>query len=165
MENIEVLKKVLIAIVHQVEVFMSDEMKIETEFDGEYRSVDKVELKKYTTTIGIGGTLSLLFYATYNELLLDTMTRRLAYGEIKEDEFFELRDSAAGEISNMIIGQSLSHFPNQGRGVSITPPVTIEDAKSIVKTNGAGIISAVLSTPYGNMELNVIGSAKGEWNA
>jgi hypothetical protein len=75
MENIEVLKKVLIAIVHQVEVFMSDEMKIETEFDGEYRSVDKVELKKYTTTIGIGGTLSLLFYATYNELLLDTMTR------------------------------------------------------------------------------------------
>jgi chemotaxis protein CheX len=165
MENIEVLKKVLIAIVHQVEVFMSDEMKIETEFDGEYRSVDKVELKKYTTTIGIGGTLSLLFYATYNELLLDTMTRRVAYGEINEDEFFELRDSAAGEIANMIIGQSLSHFPNQGRGVSITPPVTIEDAKSIVKTNGAGIISAVLSTPYGNMELNVIGSAKGEWNA
>jgi chemotaxis protein CheX len=165
MENIEVLKKVLIAIVHQVEVFLSDEMKIETKFDCEYRSVDKVELKKYTTTIGIGGTLSLLFYATYNELLLDTMTRRLAYGEIKEDEFFELRDSAAGEIANMIIGQSLSHFPNQGRGVSITPPVTIEDAKSIVKTNGAGIISAVLSTPYGNMELNVIGSAKGEWNA
>jgi hypothetical protein len=56
MENIEVLKKVLIAIVHQVEVFMRDEMKIETEFDGEYRLVDKVELKKYTTTIGIGGS-------------------------------------------------------------------------------------------------------------
>lgn len=165
MKNSELLKEVLKAIVHQVEIFMNEEMKIETEFDGEYRSVDKVELKKYTTTIGIGGTLNLLFYATYNELLLDNMTRRLAYGEIAEDEFNELRDSAAGEIANMIMGQALSYFPNRGLGVSITPPVTIEDAKSIVKTNGTGIINAILSTPYGMIELNVIGSAKGEWNA
>jgi len=165
MKNIESIKEVLKAIIHQVEIFMRDEMKIETKFEGEYRSVDRVELKKYTTTIGIGGTLNLLFYATYNELLLETMTRRFAYGEITEDEFAILRDSAAGEIANIIIGHAISHFPNQGQGVSITPPVTIEDGKSIVKTNGTAIISAMLSTPYGNIEMNVIGSAKGEGNA
>lgn len=165
MKNSDVLKEVLTAIVHQVELFMQDEMKIKTEFDGEYRTVDKVELKKYTTTIGIGGTLNLLFYATYDEILLDNLTRAFVYGEIHENEFAELRDSAAGEIANVIIGHSLNSFPNCGRGVTITPPVTIEDAKSIVKTNGAEIISAIVLTPYGIIELNVIGLAKGEWNA
>ncbi|HLD24115.1 MAG TPA: chemotaxis protein CheX [Sulfuricurvum sp.] len=165
MKNSEVLKEVLKAIVYQVELFMNNEMKIETEFDGEYRSVDKVELKKYTTTIGIGGALNLLFYATYDEVLLDNLTRAFVYGEIHESELSELRDSAAGEIANVIIGHSLNDFPNSGRGVTITPPVTIEDGKSIVKTNGAGMISSILSTPYGIIELNVIGLAKGEWNA
>ena len=165
MKNSEVLKEVLKAIVYQVELFMNNEMKIETKFDGEYRSVDKVELKKYTTTIGIGGALNLLFYATYDEVLLDNLTRAFVYGEIHESELSELRDSAAGEIANVIIGHSLNDFPNSGRGVTITPPVTIEDGKSIVKTNGAGMISSILSTPYGIIELNVIGLAKGEWNA
>lgn len=165
MENIEVLKEVLTAIVYRVELFMNNEMNISTRFDGEYRSVEKIDLKKYTTTIGIGGSINLLFYVTYNELLLDNLTRAFAYGHIDESEFSELRESAAGEIANMIIGHAVSDFPNRGQGVTITPPVTIEDAKSILKTNGTGIITALLSTPYGNVELNVIGSAKGEWNA
>ncbi len=165
MENLNVLKEVLTAIVYRVELFMKNEMKIETKFDGEYRSVEKIELKKYTTTIGIGGSLNLLFYITYNETLLNKLTTTLSYGVIKKAEFNELRESAAGEIANMIIGHAVSDFPNRGKGVTITPPVTIEDAKSILKTNGTGIVTALLSTPYGNVELNVIGSAKGEWNA
>ncbi len=165
MKNSDVLKAVLTAIVYRVELFMNDEMAIKTTFDGEYRSVEKIELKKYTTTIGIGGTLNLLFYVTYNEALLDSLTRAFAYGQIDESEFQELRESTAGEIANMIIGHAVSDFPNRGKGVTITPPVTIEDAKSILKTNGTGIISAWLSTPHGKMELNVIGSIEGEWNA
>jgi chemotaxis protein CheX len=165
MENIEVLKAVLTAIVYRVELFMNGAMKIPTRFDGEYRFVHKIELKKYTTTIGIGGSLNLLFYISYNELLLDNLTRAFTYGHIEEHEFSELRESAAGEIANLIIGHALSDFPNRGKGVTITPPVTIEDAKAILKTNGTDIITALLSTPYGNVEFNVIGSAKGEWHA
>lgn len=165
MENIDVLREVLNAIVYRVELFMNDEMKIPTQREGEYRFVEKIELKKYTTTVGIGGSLNLLFYVTYNELLLDNLTRIFAYGEIEESEFGELRESTAGEIANMIIGHALNDFPNRGKGVTITPPVTIEDAKAILKTNGTGIITAVLTTPYGHVELNVIGSVKGEWHA
>lgn len=165
MENIDVLKEVLKAIVYRVELLLNNELHIQTSFDGEYRSVHKIELKKYTTTIGVGGTINLLFYATYDDLLLDNLTKALAYGEIKSDEFVELRESAAAEIANMIIGHAVVDFPNRGKGVTITPPVTIENAKSILKTNGAGIITAFLSTPYGNVELNVIGTAEGEWHA
>ena len=165
MENNELLEQILNAIIYRTELFLRDEMEIETRFDGIYRSVSKIELKKYTTMIGIGGTLNLLFYVTYNDLLLDNLTTAFAYGEIHETEFMEMRDSAAGEIANTIVGHSINDFPNGGRGVTITPPVTIEDAKSILKTNGTGMLTASLLTPYGNMEFNVIGSLKGELNA
>jgi CheY-specific phosphatase CheX len=161
MENSELLKEVLNAIIYRAELFLIDEMQIEAKFDGKYRLVSKIELKKYTTMIGIGGALNLLFYVTYNESLLDNLTKAFAYGEIPEAEFIELRDSAAGEIANTIVGHSLSDFPNRGKGVTITPPVTIEDAKSILKTNGTEMITALLSTPYGDMKFNVIGSHKG----
>ncbi|HEX5330264.1 chemotaxis protein CheX [Sulfuricurvum sp.] len=161
----ELLKQVLNAIIYRAELFLVDEMHIAASFDGKYRSVSKIELKKYTTMIGIGGTLNLLFYVTYNELLLDNLTKAFAYGEIHENDFLALRDSAAGEIANTIVGHSLNDFPNKGKGVTITPPVTIEDAKSILKTNGTGMITALLSTPFGNMEFNVIGSLEGELNA
>ncbi|MBV5320410.1 MAG: chemotaxis protein CheX [Sulfuricurvum sp.] len=165
MEKGELLKEVLKAIIYRAELFLIDEMHIEAKFDANYRFVDKIDLKKYTTMIGIGGAINLLFYVTYNDSLLDNLTRAFAYGDIPEAEFIELRDSAAGEIANTIIGHSLSDFPNRGKGVTITPPVTIEDAKSIVKTNGTGMITARLVTPYGNMEFNVIGLLKGEINA
>lgn len=161
----ELLQQVLNAIIYRAELFLRDEMSIETRFDDNFRFISSIELKKYTTMIGIGGTLNLLFYTTYDEPLLDNLTRIFAYGSIDEEEFVPLRESAAGEIANMIIGHSIPDFPNDGRGVTITPPVTIEDAKSIVKTNGTGIIAAQLSTPYGNMEFNVIGSLEGEFNA
>lgn len=165
MERSELLKEVLTAIIYRAELFLIDEMQIEAKFDGNYRFVDKIDLKKYTTMIGIGGAINLLFYVTYNDLLLNNLTRAFAYGEITETEFIELRDSAAGEIANTIVGHAISDFPNKGKGVTITPPVTIEDAKSILKTNGTGMIAALLVTPYGNMEFNVIGSLKGEFNA
>lgn len=159
MEHLKVLKRVLEPIVQSAEHLLVDEMKMETSFDGEYRSVDKIFLKKYTTMIGIGGTLNLIFYATYDEVLLDNLTRRFVYGHILDHEFHELRESAAGEIANTIIGHSISGFPDNGKGVSLTPPVTIEDGKSIIHTASTHILSALLSTPYGNIELNVIGSA------
>jgi len=165
MKNSEILKEVLTAIVYRAELFMADEMKIEAKFDGEFRSMEKIELKKYTTTIGIGGSINLLFYVSYNELLLEKLTRAFSYGKINESELAELRESAAGEIANMILGHAVNDFPNRGKGVTITPPVTVEDAKSILKTNGNGIMAAVFLTPYGNMEFNVIGLIKGEWNA
>ncbi|MCX6074475.1 MAG: chemotaxis protein CheX [Campylobacterales bacterium] len=164
MEQVQLLKPVLSSIVRYAEHFLVDEMQMSSRFDGEYRSVEKIFLKKHTTMVWIGGTLNVLFYMTYDDLLLDNLTHMFAYGEMGVDEFHTLRESAAGEIANIIIGHAIVDFPNKGKGVTLTPPVTIEDAKSIIKTPATQILTASLLTPYGNIELNVIGSTndKGE---
>ncbi len=158
METDGVLHNVLNAIIRSATKLLVEELWIEASVEGAYQSVDKVTLRKYTTMVGIGGALNLLFYTTYDDLLLDQITAKFVYGAYQEDEFAELRESAAGEIANIFIGQALNDFPNGGSGVNITPPVTIEDAKSIFKSSGSQILSAILLTPYGKMEFNVIGS-------
>lgn len=165
MMNHNYLEEILSAIVYRAELFLRDEMEIESHFEGNFRSVSKIELKKYTTMIGIGGSLNFLFYTTYDEELIDTLTKKFVFGTIDDQEFFALRESAAGEIANTVVGHSIGDFPNRGNGVTLTPPATIEDAKSILKTNGTDMINALLTTPYGNMEFNLIGSLKGEKDA
>jgi chemotaxis protein CheX len=159
------IEEILSAIVYRAELFLRDEMEIENRFEGTFRSVNKIELRKYTTMIGIGGSLNFLFYTTYDETLLDILTKRFAFGTIDDDEFSALRESAAGEIANTVVGHSIGDFPNRGNGVTLTPPATIEDAKSILKTNGTDMINALLRTSYGNIEFNLIGSLKGEKDA
>lgn len=158
MKHLKSLEQALDVIVRHTEHFLADDMNIETRFDGKYRVVDKIFLKKYTTMIGIGGTANIMFYATYDDILLDNLTRKFIGEVFSEEEFNGLRESAAGEIANIIIGSALADFPNKGKGVTITPPITIEDAKSIIKTSETQILAASLFTSYGNVELNVVGS-------
>lgn len=160
MEYLKSLGRILNIIVSHAEHLLVKEMEIETRFDGKYHMVEKIILKKYTTMIGIGGTVNMLFYATYDDLLLDNLTRKFLDETVSEEEFNEFRESTAGEIANIIIGSAIPDFPDKGKGVTMTPPITIEDGKSIIKTAETQIITASLFTPYGNIELNVVGSEK-----
>lgn len=162
MKKDECLEQLLSAIVYRAELFLNDEMEIETSSERQFHAVNKIELKKYTTVIGIGGTLNCLFYTTYDESLLDKLTQKFIFGEVDADEFLALRESAAGEIANTIIGHSIIDFPNRGYGVTLTPPSTIEDAKSILNTEGTGMINTSLLTPFGNIEFTILGPFKGE---
>lgn len=158
MEYLKSLEQALDIIVRHTEHFLIEEMHVETRFDGKYRLVDKIFLKKYTTMIGIGGTTNIMFYATYDDVLLDNLTRKFIGEVSSEEEFNDLRESAAGEIANIIIGSAINDFAD--KGTTITPPITVEDAKSIIKTSETQIIAASLFTSYGNIELNVVGSEK-----
>ena len=162
MKKDECLEQLLSAITYRAELFFNDEMKIKTMCEGQFHSVNKIELKKYTTVIGIGGTLNCLFYTTYDQFLLDKLMQKFIFGEIDTEEFLALRESAAGEIANTIIGHSITDFPNRGYGVTLTPPSTIEDAKSILNTEGTGMINTSLLTPFGNIEFTILGPFKGE---
>jgi CheY-specific phosphatase CheX len=158
MEHAALYEQVLSPIVRYAEHFLVEEMDMSVRCEGKYRLAEKIFLKKHTTMIGIGGSFNVLFYMTYDDLLLDNLTHIFAYGEFDRDEFHVLRESAAGEIANTIVGHAIVDFPNEGKGVTLTPPVTIEDAKSITKTSSTQIITVSLLTSYGNLELNVIGS-------
>jgi chemotaxis protein CheX len=123
----------------------------------DFDSPQTIELESKTILIGTnGGELNTLFAVSYSPKLLDYLMRTLNYGEILPEEEEELLEATACELVNTIIGNAISDFPDQGKGISLTPPIVLNELKSISKRDDSHIIVANINTEYGNFMINLI---------
>ena len=90
------------------------------------------------------------------------LEKRLKQKEITSsvDEIDEIRESVTGEVINTIIGLALPTFPNRGKGVTITPPITINEASVLKKHKNSKIVSANVTTNFGAVSISAIGEAE-----
>lgn len=151
---------VLDALILQTKLFLHDDMQMEIQdvqlCDG---SVSKLQLKDYTSMIGTGGKLSLMVVMSFENTVLDQIVTVFMEGESVEDaEIEEIRDSVCGESVNNIIGLALPTFPNRGKGVTITPPVSITEPGHISKHKTSTITTANITTNYGQLSVSIIDS-------
>ena len=151
---------VLDALILQTKLFLHDDMDTQVE-DVEICSdiVNKLELKDYTSMIGTGGKLSLMVIISFENSILDHIVNMFMEGEaVDPKELDEIRDSVSGEVVNTIIGLALPTFPNRGKGVTITPPVTINEKAHITKHKTSTITTANIMTTHGEMSVSIIDS-------
>ncbi len=66
-------------------------------------------------------------------------------------------EETAGEILNIIIGNALADMPKGSSVISLTPPVVLGEAKSIVRHKHAYFYTADISTDLGRMSVMCIG--------
>ena len=151
---------ILDALILQSKLFLSEDMDIDIEkIDIIDNSPDKLILKDYTSMIGTGGKLNLMVIITFDAKLLEHLVELFMDGEeVEEDEKEEVYDSVTGETINTIIGLSLPTFPNRGKGVTITPPITISEASNVKKYKNSKIISAEITTEFGKLSVSAMGS-------
>ena len=151
---------ILDALILQSKLFLSEDMNIDIEkvniIDD---SPDKLILKDYTSMIGTGGSLNMMVIISFEKNLLDNLVKIFMDGEdINPEEKEEIYDSVSGETINTIIGLSLPIFPNRGKGVTITPPITISDASNIKKFKNSKIVTSNIETIYGDISISAMGS-------
>ena len=151
---------ILDALILQSKLFLSGDMEIDIlNVDRMDNSPDKLILKNYTSMIGTGGKLNLMVIISFEDKLLNHLVELFMDGEdVEDDEKEEIYDSVTGETINTIIGLALPTFPNRGKGVTITPPITISDASNIKKYKNSKIISAEIITSFGNLSVSAMGS-------
>jgi len=151
---------VLEALIVQTKLFLMEDMDIKIEqTDIIDNSPEKLMLKDYTSMIGTGGKLKLMVVITYEQKFLDELVRLFMEGEeVVEEEREELYDSVSGETINTIMGLSLPIFPNRGKGITITPPITISDASNIKKYKNAKIVTADIKTQFGFLSISAMGT-------
>ena len=149
------------ALILQTKLFLSEDMEMEIiSVDIENESIDKLILKDYTSMIGTGGKLNIMVIISYEEKLLNKLVELFMEGEeVEEDEREEIIDSVSGETINTIIGLAIPTFPGRGKGVTITPPITISDASNMKKYKNSKILSAVVKTEFGTLSISAIVSA------
>ena len=120
-----------------------------------------LSLKEFTSMIGIGGKISLMAVISFDANLLDKLVSIFMDGEdVDPDEVTEIRESVTGEVINTIIGLALPTFPNRGKGVTITPPITINEASVLKKHKNSRILSANVTTNFGTVSISAIGEAE-----
>ena len=151
---------ILDALVLQSKLFLSEDMGIDIEkVDVVDDSPNKLFLKDFTSMIGTGGNLNMMVVISFEEQLLDSLVELFMDGEeVEEEEKEEVYDSVTGETINTIIGLALPTFPNRGKGVTITPPITISDASNIKKYKNSKIVTANIKTQFGSLSISAMGS-------
>ncbi len=148
------------ALVAQCRLFLEEDMntsvKTVTTTDAE---IPKLMLKSYTSMIAVGGPNPLVILISFDTSLLDHLAELFLDGAaVEHHEREAVRDSVCGEISNTVVGLALHSFPNRGKGVSITPPITINDASSIAKFRTAKLTTSKIAADFGSLSISVIAS-------
>lgn len=154
---------VLDALILQSKLFLQDDMgvKIEEIVEQKDDNITKLQLKDYSSMIGTGGKLSLMVIVSYDLSLLQHLIDMYLEGEsVSKEEQEEIRESVAGEVVNTILGLALPTFPNRGKGVTITPPVTLNNPSHVIKHKTAKIQSIHIKTDHGELTVSVIESNK-----
>jgi chemotaxis protein CheX len=151
---------ILDALILQAKLFLSEDMDIEVkEVNINEANNDKLELKDYTSMIGTGGKLNLMVVISYDENIINHLVELFMDGEeVEEEERQEITDSVSGETINTIIGLALPTFPQRGKGVTITPPITINDASNIKKYKNSKLVTAELVTEFGCLSISALGT-------
>ncbi|MFK5984387.1 MAG: chemotaxis protein CheX [Pseudomonadota bacterium] len=151
---------ILDALILQSKLFLSEDMDISIkEVEINQAGQEKLILKDYTSMIGTGGKLNLMIVISFEKQLLDQLIELFMDGEeVDEEEQQEIIDSVAGEVINTIIGLALPTFPHRGKGVTITPPITINDASNIKKHKNSKLVSANIDTEFGSLSISALGS-------
>jgi len=150
---------ILLPLVERSITYLRDDLEIGIESDKiELISPKKIDLKKNTSMIGIGGSVQLLMTIGYDDELLDKLVEVFLEGEEieDEDELQEIKDSVSCEILNTIVGNALKN-PVDNTTLSITPPILISEAKSLSKQKDSQIAIAIIKTEFGELLLTVVG--------
>lgn len=153
---------ILDSLILQTKLLLQEDMKLEIlDVETTKSEYDVLSLKEFNSMIGVGGKISLMTIISFNGELLNKLVSIFMEGEeVSDDEVDEIRESVTGEVINTIIGLALPTFPNRGKGVTITPPITINEASVLKKHKNSRIVSANVTTNFGTVSISAIGEAE-----
>ncbi|MBF0572429.1 MAG: chemotaxis protein CheX [Desulfamplus sp.] len=138
--------------------FLSDEMDIHVDRqDIRPISNNRLELNHITSVITIGSTPHIFIIFSYEKEFINKIfeiyTKEL---DIRVEERAEYIEETAGDLLNIIVGNSIAEFIN-GVAISLSPPIVIASAESIAKSRAVKFFVNDLTTSYGNLRIFCIG--------
>ncbi len=150
---------ILDSLILQTKLFLTEDMDIEIN-DVTTSEIDSSELSllQHTSMIGVGGKINLMAIISFDDDILNQLVELFMDGEeVDPEEAKEVQESVTGEVINTILGLALPTFPNRGKGVTITPPITINNTSSVQKHKNSKILSAIIQTNHGTLTISAIG--------
>ncbi len=153
-----------------IDVMQSVIKRTQAYFEGSFGiSVDTMEtshispesfpLLDMTVLMGFNGGVNLMVVFSFENALIDILYERMTQDlDIPDDETPFYREAAGGEIVNTILGHCTIDLQNlDRRGISLTPPSILDQAKSIRRTKNALLYTEHLQTLHGFLNIGLVG--------
>jgi CheY-specific phosphatase CheX len=153
------VRTVMDAVFARTRAFLQDETGVALiRTTSRWGELEAVALHDVTAIAGVGGGLNLLIAFSFSTGLLERLFMRVTDGlDIPADEHdIYVRDTAS-EVVNIILGRCTADLADSDRAISLSPPVLIEEAKSIRRVRNALFASLCLETEHGAVDINFVG--------
>jgi len=147
-------------LISQAREYITNELGLAiTGGDGDrFSRSEKLSIKDTTAMIGIKGTLRGMFMLSFDERLASCVVERFAMDELAQEEMELYSEDTVAEISNVILGQTISALPEGNDLLTIEPPVTIKTCASHVKYTKSYIYTNNIETNEGSMSISFFSS-------
>ncbi|MCX8031670.1 MAG: chemotaxis protein CheX [Thermodesulfovibrionales bacterium] len=121
------------------------------------RDVPKVNLNYLTSIISIKGQLTSVIVFSYEKNIIDKLFAQFTSDiEIGDNEKDELYAESACEIMNIIIGNSTKSLEDATNILYLSPPIILNEGKSIFNRKDSKYYHSIISTEYGNINIYLI---------
>ncbi len=157
------VKRLIDAVTNRCVEYLQDDMNLQVlgmEYD--LQDMKVLSLRDLTALVAVGGNLGLYIAFSFDqpviEHLFEAFTEELDLDN--NEEKIEFLEETAGEFINTVIGNALADVPKNETVISLTPPVVLGEAKSIVRHKNAYFYIALIKTSIGNLSVMCIGPEK-----
>ena len=124
-------------------------------------NLDLLLLHDVTAIVGLGGIVNVLIAFSFEQTLLETLFSEFTAGiDLPEADFEANLHEVAGEIVNIIVGHCTADFAVGQQTVTLSPPIVIREAKSIVRPKRAVFSCLNLTTNRGYVDVNFVGPSE-----
>jgi len=118
--------------------------------------LQKIELNKVTAIINIRGAMEIVVIVSFSEPVLRKVVRNFMMDEITQEEEDAYMGDVLGEVANIIIGNSLNHFPGLEELLIIDTPISLSSEDALFMYKDSQIWGCNLHTELGNISLNLV---------
>ena len=148
--------------------FLDNELTIETtrtNYELNNNSSQKIELNYLTSLISVEGNVKVFVVFSYSNSLFNEIFARYTDGlSIEQDEKEEAMIDSAGDIINIIVGNTLADIDELDQKIVMSPPLVIKEAKQIACQRGSLFYKANIMTAFGDLDIYLVSNTIGETN-
>ncbi|MCU7834584.1 MAG: hypothetical protein KZQ83_04940 [gamma proteobacterium symbiont of Taylorina sp.] len=151
------IEYILSPVINRLTTFLQSDMKINLNKKAlfSYTTIDKINLKNYTSYIHISGLVDVSVCMSFDQFLLDKLLEEFNHGyKVADDELIEYRESVSKEVLNIIIGNALFN-PYDTSVLEITSPYITAYDELCTDSAHEKIAQVIIDTEFGEMQVLV----------
>jgi CheY-specific phosphatase CheX len=120
-------------------------------------TLQKMQLNYLTSLISLEGSVKMFVALSYDESLFnEVFARYTAELTLEDDEQEEAMIDSAGDIVNILVGNTLADINDNNKKITMSPPIVITAAKQIGCQRHSLVYRTHLITQYGVVDVYLI---------